>query len=56
MTEQTQLIVSIALMLMGIGGLLYAVVLLNDCQKIIKRMKRRSNWYIRQIDKSLKDY
>ena len=56
MSGQTQLIFSMFLIVVAVSGLVYSVVLLQQCQKIIKRMKKRSNWYIKQIDKSLKDY
>jgi len=41
MSGQTQLIFSMFLIVVAVSGLVYSVVLLQQCQKIIKKMKKR---------------
>jgi len=56
MQGQTQLILSMLLIVAGISGLIYSLVILEQCQKIIKKMQRRSKKYIKALDKSIKSY
>jgi len=56
MSGQLQLFLSMGLIVFGVSCLIYSVKLTRDCQKIIKRMQRRSKKYIKAIDKSLADY
>jgi hypothetical protein len=56
MSGQAQLILSMLLIVAGISGLIYSLVILEQCQKIIAKMQRRSKKYIKALDKSIKDY
>jgi len=56
MSGQAQLILSMLLIVAGISGLIYSLVILEQCQKIITKMQRRSKKYIKALDKSIKDY
>jgi predicted PurR-regulated permease PerM len=56
MSGQSQLILSMLLIVAGISGLIYSLVILEQCQKIIKKMQRRSKKYIKALDKSIKSY
>lgn len=56
MSGQAQLILSMLLIVAGVSGLIYSVVLARQCQKIIAKMQRRSKKYIKALDKSIKNY
>lgn len=48
--------IAMLLIITGIGGLIYSMVLLQDCKKIINKMQKRSKKYIKALDKSIKSY
>jgi uncharacterized membrane protein len=56
MQGQIEMTIAMLLLIVGIGGLLYSVVLLQDCKKIINKMQKRSRKYIKALDKSIKSY
>ena len=56
MQGQIEMTIAMLLLIVGIGGLLYSVVLLQDCKKIINKMQKRSRKYIKALDKSIRSY
>lgn len=56
MQGQIEMTIAMLLLIVGVGGLLYSVVLLQDCKKIINKMQKRSRKYIKALDKSIKSY
>ena len=56
MQGQIEMTIAMLLLIVGIGGLLYSVVLLQDCKKIINKMQKRSRKYIKSLDKSIRSY
>jgi|MDTC01.1.fsa_nt_gb uncharacterized membrane protein len=56
MQGQIEMTIAMLLIITGIGGLIYSMVLLQDCKKIINKMQKRSKKYIKALDKSIKSY
>ena len=56
MQGQIEMTIAMLLLIVGVGGLLYLVVLLQDCKKIINKMQKRSRKYIKSLDKSIRSY
>ena len=52
MNEYIMLFLSLAILV----GLLYCLFLINDMKKITNKMLKRSKRYMRQLDKSIKEY